>query len=63
MALRSVVNRCANSNERIPDGSGLGQGLRTKNRLHFEVLLKPILGTQELLLIVTEVMITGSTGT
>src|SRR5437667_12379941 len=63
MALRSVVNRCANSIKRIPDASGLGQWLRTKNRLHFEVLLRPIPRTQELVLIVTELMITGPMGT
>src|SRR4029078_12472474 len=42
MALRSVVNRCANSVKRIPEQSGMGQWLGAKNRLHSEAVLSPI---------------------
>jgi len=63
MALRSVVNRCANSPERIRRRSGMGQWLGAKNRLHSEALLRPILHLQAPDLIVTDSMTTGSTGT
>jgi hypothetical protein len=63
MALRSVVNRCANSPQRIPPRSGLGQWLGAKNRLHSEALLRPIRPVQPPDSIVTDSMITGSVGT
>ena len=63
MALRSVVNRCANSPERIPAGSGLGQDLGAKNRLHFEAGVRPDRARQVPDSILTESMITGSSGT